>query len=155
MDELLERHYGRVNLRSTHVAELVHDAVSEAKDRTRAAVEAGAKALDAAERSLDEQTQAFVAWAAKHDINVNENDNVTLDLGTIEANSIQEVRRKVRESLREGHELWTDMNRDPATYRGGSYTARAEVPEHNLRSIDASTKITTISGQIWQSLRGR
>ncbi|MDF9747942.1 hypothetical protein [Natrinema salsiterrestre] len=39
--ELVESEYGSVSLRSNHVAEMVHDAVEQARDATRRAVEAG------------------------------------------------------------------------------------------------------------------
>jgi hypothetical protein len=58
IDQMIQREYGSVELRSSYVAELVHDAVTSAKERTRNAVEAGAKALAAAERGLDQRTPA-------------------------------------------------------------------------------------------------
>jgi len=42
---MVEKEYGRVSLRSNHIADLVHDAVKEAKESTRRAVEAGLKAI--------------------------------------------------------------------------------------------------------------
>lgn len=68
MDDLVEREYGSVSLRSTYVAELVHDAVQQAREEVRDATAAGAKALEAPERGLDERTSAFLAFCGKYDI---------------------------------------------------------------------------------------
>ena len=63
--ELVEREYGSVSLRSKYIADLVHDAVKEAEEATRRAAEAGAKAIEIAERGVDKSTSAFIAWATK------------------------------------------------------------------------------------------
>lgn len=47
MDDLVETKYAEVGLRSTRVAEIVHEAAQEAKDATRRAVEASAKVIGA------------------------------------------------------------------------------------------------------------
>jgi len=65
VDDLVHREYGSVSLRSTYVAELVHDAVQQAREAVRDATAAGAKALEAAERGLDERTSAFLAFCGK------------------------------------------------------------------------------------------
>lgn len=95
IDDMVSRSYDEVSLRSSYVAELVHDAVQRARDATRRATEAAAKAVEAAERGLDERTSAFVAWAAKHDVNVTEReDEVKLKLGEVDGdNHRKEVRR--------------------------------------------------------------
>jgi len=64
IDDLVQRKYGEVALRSSYIAELVHEAVEEARASTRKAVEVGARAMDAAERGLDERTSAWLAWAS-------------------------------------------------------------------------------------------
>ena len=58
INELVRREYGSVELRSTYVAELVHNTVQQARDRVRDAVEAGARALEAAERGLGQESDA-------------------------------------------------------------------------------------------------
>jgi len=106
IDEMIQREYGTVELRSTYVGELVHDAVKQAKQGTRDAVEAGAKAMEAAERGLDERTSAFVAWASKHCEKWRETDEgVRINLGRVNGKNRKAARRKVREKLREGQQL--------------------------------------------------
>ena len=150
MDELVEREYGSVSLKSTHVAELVHDAVRQAKDRTRDAIEASAKALEAAERGLDEKTSALVAWASKHCESFRESDDgLEVHFGEIEAESYQDATRKIRKKLREGKELWDEARNDVIQWRTGKYTARVELPKHNLRSAESETEIETLAGRLW------
>lgn len=50
-----------MSLRSNYTAELVQEAVSETRSAVRRAAEAGAKAIEAAERGLDGKTSAFIA----------------------------------------------------------------------------------------------
>jgi hypothetical protein len=150
MDDLVSRSYDGVDLRSSYVAELVHDAVQQARDATRRATEAAAKAVEAAESGLDERTSAFVAWAAKHDVNVNERgDGLKLRLGEVDGD---DHRKEVRRILREGFELWRRANRDPVIYRAGDYRYRYEEQEHDLRSIEADTVTQTVSGRVWETL---
>ncbi|WP_240137466.1 MarR family transcriptional regulator [Salinigranum salinum] len=150
ISELVEREYGSVSLRSHYVAELVHEAVTEAKRASERALEAGAKALEAAERGLDRRTSAFIAWAAKHDVRVNErDDSVFLDLGEL---SDEEHRKEVKRLLREGLSLWEDCKRDSVTYRSGRYRYRITEPEHELRSIEAEERTRTIGGRVWEAL---
>lgn len=103
MDDLVEREYAKVSLRSSYVAEMVHDAVQEARDATRRAVETSSKALEAANRGMGEHMSAFIAWAAKHDIEVND------------ALSRRDARLKLRfgdhgpearRAIREGFRIW-------------------------------------------------
>ena len=110
IDELVEREYGSVSLRSSFIADMVHESVKEAREATRRAVETGAKAINAAERGLDETTSAFIAWAAKHGIDVDDASDarMTLRMGGVE---------RVRRAVEEGYKLWTDAGRDPARFR--------------------------------------
>ena len=80
ISDLAEREYGSVALRSNHVAEPVYEAVEEAKEATRRAVEAGAKTLEAAERGIDQKSEALIAWAARHGVDVDDSSDVWLSL---------------------------------------------------------------------------
>lgn len=153
MDELVQREYGSVSLRSTHVGELVHDAVQQAKERTKQAVEAGAKALEAAGRGLDEKTSALVAWASRHTENFTETeDGVEVDFGTIEAESVNEATREIRKKLREGKRLWDDARKDEMPWRLGEWKANVETPQHpDLRSVDHGTKVEFVTGKLWKT----
>ena len=153
MDDLIERQYGRVSLKSTYVAELVHNAIDEAKDAVGRATSATAEALEAAERGLDEHTSAFIAWSEKHDLNFNEKDDtVSVSLGEIDADDRAEAKSRAREILREGLDFWTDMNRDEMKFRAGRWSARAEVVTNTYRNdyLDDDTETMRLGGDIWR-----
>ena len=154
MDELVEREYGSVSLKSTHVAQLVHEAVTAAKQRTREAVEAAGKAMEAAERGLDERTSAFVAFASQHFEHFDETgEGVTIRLGKIEGETTNEVHRKIRQKLREGKQLWDEMNRDEMKWRLGSWNARIEYQEYpDLKTVDNETITKSMGGPLWKYL---
>ena len=143
--ELVERKYGQVSLRSDYVASLVYDAVEEAKEATRRAVETGAKAIEAAERGLDESTSAFIAWAAKYDIDISDrasSDSLTLDLGRVD-----DIRRKIRE----GYRLWTAAGRSPIDFRTAKVQFTGEVGAKG-RTFDHSRERTCFA-KAWHYLR--
>jgi len=168
MDDLVEREYGGVSLKSTYVAELVHDAIQQAETAVSRATEATAHALEAADRGLDERTSAFIAWAERHGINYRERDeSVSINLGEIDAEAtsshgtpqprevVKSARREVRRLLREGFDLWSDMNRDEIKYRMGSWKASVQVPTDDaaLRSTDTDeTRIEYLGGDVWEGL---
>ena len=170
MGDLIDREYGRVSLRSTYAAELVHDALQEAESAVSRATEATAHALEAADRGLDEKTSAFVAWAEAHDVNFTERDDaVSVRLGEIDpdlpghgprdtprpSEAVKAARREAREILREGRELWDAMNRDETKYRAGTWKARVEVPTERaaLRSTDTDeTQTQYLGGDVWKAL---
>lgn len=108
--DLVEASYGSVALRSEHVAKMVHEAVEEARDATRRAVETAAKGMEAAERGIEESASAFIAWAARHDIDVDDphDARLVLRMGNVE---------RVGAAIREGFELWKVGGMDPTRYR--------------------------------------
>jgi len=107
LDDLVEQKYAEVGLRSTRVAELVHEAVQEARDATRRAVEASAKAIDAAERGRDSAAAEFYAWAERHRVDVSRrNDNLTLDFSDYSDN--------VNRAVKTGYRLWKATRHDAA-----------------------------------------
>ncbi len=114
IDDLVEREYGQVSLRSSYIAELVHDAVEEAREATRRAVEAGSKALEAAERGLGDQMSVFVAWAAKHGVDIDD------ALSRREARMMLrfgEPGREARRAVREGFRIWKAADLPPERFR--------------------------------------
>ena len=115
MDDLVEREYNRVSLRSTYVAELVHDAVQQAEEAVREAAEAGAKALEAAERGLDQRTSAFIAWASRRGFDVKDRRDARLKLRFGEVEDTNELQRQ----LRQGFDLWQEMGRDAWEFLDG------------------------------------
>lgn len=80
MEQLVERQYAEVGLRSDYVAEMVHDAVQQAEEAVTTAVETAADAIDSAERAVDESMAAWVAWCDKHDVDIdNRREQMRLD----------------------------------------------------------------------------
>jgi hypothetical protein len=151
MEELIDREYGSVSLRSTYVGQLVHDAVRSAKERTREAVEAASKAMDAADRGLDENTSALVAWASKHVENFRERDDgLEVDFGRIEADSYDDAMKEIRRALREGKRLWDEARKDEMAWRMGSYSARIETPTHDFKRKEAGTTVQAVGGRLWE-----
>ncbi|WP_244605368.1 MarR family transcriptional regulator [Halorhabdus rudnickae] len=142
--ELVEHEYGSVSLRSKYIADLVHDAVREAKEATRRAAEAGAKAMEAAEKGLDETTSAFIAWAAKHDIDLQDRDSGPLRL---EFGAVDEVRRL----LREGYELWTGADMPAERFRMATVRYKQET-DAGYESVDA-TEVQSYTTEAWRYLR--
>ena len=154
MDDLVEREYGRVSLKSTYVSELVHDAIQQAETAVERATHATAEALEAAERGLDERTSAFIAWAEKHGVNRRKlGDSATISLGEIDADSRRSARRKVKDIIREGYQLWEAMNKDPIEYRTATVRATAEVPKDTLTFQPDETKRVDVGcRRVWRLL---
>jgi len=112
MDDLVDREYASVSLRSEYVAEMVHAAVDEAREGLERAAEATAKAMEAAERGLEETMSAFIAWAARHGVDVDDAREARMTLrfnGTVASD--------VGESIREGFRVWKDAGMPEQRYR--------------------------------------
>lgn len=153
IDQMIQREYGSVELQSSCVGELVHDAVTSAKERTRDAVEAGAKALEVAERGLDQRTSAFVAWASQHCKSWRESDDgVTIDFGEVESTTFEEARREIRRKLREGKRLWEDMRNDEMKWRLGEWIARVTYEKHPDSNYLAETTTEPMGGPLFRAL---
>ncbi len=140
MHDLVDHTYGEIQLQSTYLSELVADALEEAESAVSRATSAAAEAAHTAERGLDDRTSAFLAWQSKFVDRFRDRDTddggVALDLGRVDG--VREVRRL----LREGLDLWSDMNRDEAAYRMGDVKWRVD-GEEGVRH-----------GTIWQLIRG-
>ncbi|AUG48545.1 MarR family transcriptional regulator [Haloarcula taiwanensis] len=110
MEDLVISDYADVSLRSEYVAEMVHAAVDEAREATRRAVDTAAKAAEAAERGLENTMSAFIAWAARHGIDVKDarEAQMTLRFGEIE---------KHGKAIREGFRVWKDAGMPEERYR--------------------------------------
>jgi hypothetical protein len=110
MEDLVHREYAEVSLRSEYVAELVHEAVQEARDATRRAMDTTAKALEAAERGMAETMSAFIAWAARHSVDIDDVSEIRMRL---RMNDVENTRRAIREGFR----VWKDAGLPEARYR--------------------------------------
>lgn len=114
LEDLVEREYSKVSLRSRYIAELVHEAVDEAREATRRAADAGAKAIEASRRGLDESASAFLAWAARHGVDVDDaldrrEARMTMRFG--------EPGREANRAIREGFRVWKDAGLPEERYR--------------------------------------
>lgn len=128
IDDMVQREYGAVSLRSNYVAELVHDAVQQARESFQKAADAGARAIEAAERGLDERTSAFLAWAARYGVDVDDRRDarMKLRLGELDPSDDPNPEFLVREAFKR----WKEMNRDESTFRNG-------VVEYNGQRVEA------------------
>lgn len=113
MDDLVDRDYAEVRLKSEYVAEMVHEAVEGAKDAAQRAVETTAKAMEAAERGLGKTMGTFVAWANRHGIDV---DGAREARMVLRFNDAETHRERIR-AIKEGLKIWTDAGMDPQIYR--------------------------------------
>jgi hypothetical protein len=93
---------------------MVHDAVQEAQEATRRAVETGTKALEAANRGMEEHASVFIAWATKHGVQVDDmlsrrDARMVLRFG--------EHGRDTRREIREGFRIWKEAGFPEERYR--------------------------------------
>lgn len=110
LPDLIEHDYGSVKLRSSHIAEYVHEAVEQARKATRRAIETTAKAAEAADRGIDATTSAFMLFCAKHGIDVDDRRDAQL---TLRMDNVNNVTHRIKEAYR----LWCDAGKDPARFR--------------------------------------
>jgi len=108
MEDMVSREYAEVSLASEYVAEMVHEAVDEARDSVQRAAETTAKAVEAAERGLDETMSSFLAWAARHGVDVEGAREArmklrfnTTQMSDVQAAVTEGLRRWVRAGLKE------------------------------------------------------
>jgi predicted transcriptional regulator len=108
MNDLVERKYAEVGLRSDYVAEMVHDAVQEAEQAVGRAVETAADAMENAERAVNQSMSAWLAFCDKHDIDVSDRKDMKLKFRENEESlsfKLMEARRIWREAGQEPHRL--------------------------------------------------
>lgn len=119
IDGLLERSYGKVALRSSHIAGMVHAAIQEARDSVTRALRAAGTATRAMKRGLDEKTSSFLAWAEANGID-HRGDTRTarleLRMGSFESS------RQAYQKIANGFDKWLDAGRDESRYRNGKAT---------------------------------
>ncbi|MFC7138460.1 MarR family transcriptional regulator [Halosimplex aquaticum] len=115
MDDLVQREYGSVSLRSTYVAELVHDAVQRAEDAVRDAASASAKALEAAERGLDERTSALLAFCDRYNIDYRDKGDARMKIrfGELDPDADPSPAFLAKRAFG----LWTDAKQDAERFR--------------------------------------
>lgn len=111
MEDLVHREYAEVSLRSEYIAELVHDAVSEAREATRRATETVGKALEAAERGMGETMSTFISWAARHGVDVDDDRDARLQL------RFGPETESIERAIRAGLTVWKDAGLPKERYR--------------------------------------
>ena len=122
MEDLVHREYSEVSLRSEYVAEMVHDAVSEARDATRRAVETVGSAMEAAERGMGETMSSFIAWAARHGVDVDDTRDARMILRF--GPETDDIATAIEQGLR----VWEDAGMPPERYR----SAQVRHPDGSL-----------------------
>jgi hypothetical protein len=110
LPDVVEADYGSVALRSDHVANLLTEAVEEARESTRRAVEAAAKVKQADERGVDDDTSALIAFCARHGIDVNDTREAKVELRMSNTSRLEW-------SLQEAYDLWCAAGKDPQRFR--------------------------------------
>lgn len=126
MDELVETRYNDVSLKSPHIAELLHQAINDAKSAVSRAVDTAAKAEEAAERGISEHSgvSALMAWASTHGLDIRESDdNLNVNFGTVEPGDEETAIDKIRRYLRDGKRAWINAGRDPQKWDCGTWRA--------------------------------
>lgn len=114
IEDLVLHEYAEVSLRSSYIAELVHQAVKEAEDAVKRAAETGAKAIRTAREGLDETMSIFIAWAARHDIDIDDAlDRREARMEMRFGNAGQNTGRILREGLR----IWEEAGLPTERYR--------------------------------------
>jgi hypothetical protein len=140
MEELVSRKYGEVGLRSDYVAEMVHDAVQDAREATRTAVETSAKAIEAAERGASDAMAEWVAWCNRHGVDIrNRADALEIDLGEFEGVtwSYNGMPTTVSHRLKTAFEKWEAAGQDPERFRQAVVKFRANGVEGKRRAWKA------------------
>ena len=113
LEEMVDRKYGEVALRSDYVSQLVHDAVKDAREQTRRAVETAAKAKQTAERGASQVMEEFVAWCSRYGVDIsNRSGALDVDLGERDPETDAPVSRTVQSAL----EMWKEANQDPERF---------------------------------------
>ena len=91
---------------------MVQEAVREARESVQRAAETTAKAVEAVERGLDETMSAFIAWAARHGVDVSDARDAQMTLrfdGADVANAAK--------AIGEGFRVWKDAGMPEERFR--------------------------------------
>jgi len=113
MEDVFDREYGEVSLRSPYIAEMVQSAVQQMRSASQKLADVTGKALLDAERGVKSAAGALRAWCAKHDVEVDSRGEAIkkIRLGEVPRSGrdgLHTVRRQLEN--RAGH--WVDAGRD-------------------------------------------
>jgi hypothetical protein len=103
----------------------------------------GCKGDQAAEREIDEGTSEFIAWEAKHDVDVtdHESSKLRLDFGVVD---------DIRKILREGFDLWREADMPESRYRMANIHFEEEIAS-DLKYVD-KTETKLFAATAWHYL---
>ena len=135
---LVERAYGEVALRSHYIAEFVLDAVRAARERSNEDSD-----TDSTERQVEESPDAFIAWAAKYGIGINNDDSkkaMTLDLQSAD---------NVRKRIREGHQVWRNAGLPEERFRMAKVLSTKQIESNGTYS---GSENPTLVSRAWRHL---
>ena len=111
-DELVDRGYGEVAIRSTYVARLVSDALNDAWDALERVSNATGEAVRASEKGLDDTTSSFIAWCETHGVDWRDPKDAKLKFRM----GVVDDLANVTETLREGLTLWEETRGDKSRF---------------------------------------
>ncbi|WP_089816669.1 hypothetical protein [Halomicrobium zhouii] len=112
MDDLVERESADVSLQSDYVAEMVHTAVSEARESIQRATETTAKAVEAMEHGLEETLRTFIAWAARHCVDVSDARDAKMTLWFDDTGL-----ESTEKTMAEGLQIWREAGMPEERFR--------------------------------------
>jgi len=119
IEDLVDRGYGEVGLRSDFIGEMVYQAIADARD----AVKNAAKTVVDASRAdrVSKAWAKFEAFCDRYGIDFRRrDDDSTLDLGTIDPDDDPDPQYLVRRA----YQLWQDADQDPARFRSATVAYR-------------------------------
>ena len=135
LDELVERSYGEVALRSDHVAEMVHESLQEARDAYGRSARTMAKVKEAADKQYGEAMEKFVAWAERHGVDYRRDRAEQLEIEFPEDTHFKmkdgRLSGEIARLIRIGYDYWTQAGQDPAVFR----TADIEIRNRNVQGL--------------------
>lgn len=132
MENLVDRKYGEVALQSEHIAKMVYEAVEEATDSLQNAVETGARAIEMADRQVQQGKAEFVAWCSRHGVDLsNRTGALEIDLGTHDKDKDGPLKRRVKKAFK----MWTNSGHDPIRFKQGQITVTTNGKQKSLNAL--------------------
>ena len=118
IDDIVERKYGEVALRSEFVAEKVWSALRDARDGLSRAAQTAAKAEEMAERNVGEAMEEFIAWAERHGVDYRRDHAERMEIELPEETDTSGYGwGSAGFRIRTGFDLWKQAGQDPEVFR--------------------------------------
>lgn len=117
MEDLVDRKYGEVGLKSDYIAELVRDAVTEAREGLRKAVSTASRAIEMASRGASQTMAEWVAFCDRYGIDIsNRTDALELELGNYDPDADTSPSM----IMQLARDVWRDAGQDLADLRAAT-----------------------------------